>query len=95
MKVEPAGALLLMLQECASYGSVFPTCSPALCFLSWDNAAREAMADIHITLLTSVSLELKSISVSYPVTGILVQQQKETKVGLGGKVLELTLVLTL
>lgn len=37
----------------------------------------------HTVFLTSLSLERQPISVSYLVTGILVQQQKETKVGWG------------
>lgn len=37
----------------------------------------------HTVFLTSLSLERQSVSVSYLVMGVLVQQQKEAKVALG------------
>jgi hypothetical protein len=55
--------------------------SHPICSLPWENALREAVPDTHI-LLTSLSLECKSMSVNYPVKGILLQQQRETKAGL-------------
>lgn len=72
---------MLTPQEGVSYLSAISLALLTFCFLLWENAARGDSR--HTVLLTSLSLERQSVSVSYLVMGVLVQQHKEAKVGLG------------